>query len=110
VIEALVAQWRDEAALLRKRAATVQAEVMESCVADLESRWNEWQLEALTLEQAVTESGFSYSALQKKVASGELENVGDKHKPRVRRRDLPKKGGTSTDNEFADRVILSRVA
>lgn len=52
-------------------------------------------LEALTLEAAERESGYGYSALQKMVADGRLENVGVKGRPRVRRCDLPKKGGTS---------------
>ena len=48
-------------------------------------------LEELTLSDATEESGYSYSALQKMVASGELANLGDKGSPRVRRGDLPSK-------------------
>src|SRR6266571_7269591 len=51
----------------------------------------ERELEALTLEQAERESGYSYSALQKMVATGRLRNVGAPHRPRVQRGDLPKK-------------------
>ena len=50
-----------------------------------------WDNEPLTLTQAAEESRFSYSAIQKMVASGESENVGGKGNPRVRRGDLPKK-------------------
>jgi hypothetical protein len=65
--------------------------VLEACAAQLESAAREHALEALTLDEARNESGYSYSALQKMVASGELENVGNKGSPRVRRGDLPRK-------------------
>ena len=90
---ALTAQWRDEANTLLKRAATAQAEVLESCADELEAALCEHALEALTLNEASQESGYSYSALQKKVASGELPNMGSKNCPRVRRGDLPRKAG-----------------
>ena len=47
--------------------------------------------EALTLEKAAAESGFSYSALEKLIRRGELPNLGQKGRPRVRRGDLPRK-------------------
>ena len=87
----LAARWRAEAAVLRRRGAALQAEVLEQCAAELEADERERALEALTLEQAATESGYSYSALQKLVGSGALTNVGDKHRPRVRRGELPRK-------------------
>ena len=49
------------------------------------------EISTSTLEQAAVESGYSYSALQKMVADGELMNVGKKGAPRIRRGDLPKK-------------------
>ena len=89
----LVSQWRHDADTLRKRGAEVQAVALESCAAELEEAYREHALEALTLTEATQESGYSYSALQKKVASGELSNVGTKNGPRVRRGDLPRKAG-----------------
>ncbi len=65
---------------------------MESCAEDLEQTVREYELEALTLERAAVESGYSYSALQKQVAAGQLNNVGEPNKPRIRRGDLPRKG------------------
>jgi hypothetical protein len=89
----LASQWRDEADTLRRRGAEVQAVALESCADELEEAYREHALAALTLTEASQESGYSYSALQKKVASGELPNVGTKNGPRVRRGDLPRKAG-----------------
>ena len=58
---------------------------------EIEERARAHALEELTLRDAVEESGYSYSAIQKMVASGELSNLGDKGNPRVRRGDLPRK-------------------
>ena len=58
---------------------------------EIEEKAYAYALEQLTLRDAAVESGYSYSAVQKMVASGELENLGDKGSPRVRRCDLPKK-------------------
>jgi len=101
--------WRSEATLLRRRGAHQQADVLESCAADLEAWLREHDLEALTLEQAAIESGYSYSALQKKVAGGELANVGKKHAPRIRRADLPRKATRlQTANDIAEVALAAR--
>jgi hypothetical protein len=89
----LTARWRADAGILRHRGAAVQADVLESCAAELEDEGRLFSLEALTLEQAAEESRFSYSALQKMVSDGTIPNVGKKGAPRVRRGDLPKKPG-----------------
>lgn len=87
----LPAAWRHDAARFRGYGPSAQADVLEACAVQLEAAIREHDLEALTLEQAENESGYSYSALQKMLASGELENVGGKGKPRVQRKDLPRK-------------------
>ena len=87
----LAKRWREEAKMLRHRGQDALAKMAESYVQDLETALRESELEALSLQQAADESGYSYSAIQKKVAEGELENVGDKNRPRVRRGDLPRK-------------------
>ena len=58
---------------------------------EIEDRALAHALEELTLGDAAEVSGYSYSAIQKMVAGGELLNLGDKGNPRVRRGDLPKK-------------------
>ncbi len=66
---------------------------MESCAKELEEEDRLSALEAITLEQAEGESGYSYSALQKMVSRGRIPNAGTAHRPRIRRCDLPKKPG-----------------
>ena len=90
-LDGLAARWRAEADILRRRGAVAQAEALESCAIELEEYERERALEALTLEQAETESGYSYSALEKMIRRGELLNIGKRGSPRVRRGDLPKK-------------------
>jgi hypothetical protein len=111
-LAALSERWRADADVLRHRGADMQAGVLAQCAQELEAALREAALEALTLEQAAEESGYSYSALQKKVASGELENVGERHKPRVRRGDLPRKGRCHTPTGdcpgLAERVLAGR--
>ena len=102
-------RWRAEAEILRRRGAAVQAEVLESCAVDLEECERARELELLSLEQAAAESGFSYSAIQKMVAEGELTNVGRKGKPLVRRGDLPRKARRRPRSDLADVVIAGRI-
>lgn len=65
----------------------------------MEAYERERELEALTLEQAAQESGYSYSQLQKLLAGGTLPNVGAKNHPRVRRGALPRKPGTQQPDD-----------
>jgi hypothetical protein len=111
----LASRWLEDAAVLRRRGAEQHAAVLESCAADLDAWARERDLEALTLEQAERESGYSYSALQKMVAAGRLQNAGEPHRPRVRRGDLPKKvrsmaPAACAGPDLAHRVIASRAA
>jgi hypothetical protein len=84
----LAHEWREEAALLERRGMKREARMIQSLSADLEERLREWELEKLTLKQAAAELGLKYDTVQRKVASGELLNVGDKGAPRVRRCDI----------------------
>ena len=103
----LAERWRQEAALFRKRGQSQVAALMESMAADYEAVERERVLEELTLTEAVEESGYSYSALQKMLASGQLENLGEKHAPRVRRVDLPRKArGEREQRSIAERVTV----
>ncbi len=83
--------WREKATELRRFGAVGQACTLEHCANDLDEAWRDWQQEPLTLEEAVEESGYTYSSLQKKVASGKIPNIGEPGAPRVRRQDLPRK-------------------
>ena len=99
MIADLFAQWRDEAALLRRRGLNQAADLLESCAADLEGDVREYKLTALTLTEAAAESGLRYDTIQGKVASGEIPNAGRHGSPRVRRCDL-----------LSDEVLLARLA
>ena len=91
LVTRLTNRWRGEADVLHRRGADEQALAVESCLADLQDEARTLSLEELTLEQAAELSGFSYSAVQKMVSEGAIENVGKKGAPRVRRGDLPMK-------------------
>ena len=104
----LARRWREEAVVLRRRAASAQADLLESCAAELEIWARERDLESITLHQAAQESGFSYSALEKKVRHGSLTNVGKKGAPRIRRGDVPRKA-TIVRRAHATPEISSRV-
>lgn len=84
-------KWRTRARELEELGAIPQARTLEWCASDLEQAQLDWEMEELTLHQAEAESGYSYSALQKMRANGQLRNVGDRYSPRVHRRDLPRK-------------------
>ena len=85
----LLEQWRSKAKDLRRYGAAEAAATLETCALELEEEWRIWQTEPLTLEEASEECGYSYSALQKRVAAGEIPNAGDKGNPRVQRGHLP---------------------
>lgn len=103
----LAATWREKAAELSKYGAGGQATLLAECAAQLETAEREHGFETLTIEAASIESGFSYSSLQQKLASGELENVGKKGSPRVQRCALPRKAGSAQPRSIAD-VVLAR--
>ena len=107
----LVARWRAEADVLRRRGAEPLAVGLESCAVELEVWAKQHALEALTLAQAAAESGYSYSALQHLVADGKVKNAGTPHRPRIRRSDLPRRVQTAANApvvQLADRVLRAR--
>jgi hypothetical protein len=106
---ALVTKWRDRSAELEPY-ATGPAAAFRHAADELEATLREWELTELTLEDAAAESGFSYSALQKQVASGKLVNVGTKHRPRVRRADLPRKVRRSEEPDLAGEILRRRAS
>jgi hypothetical protein len=78
----LTARWRAEAARLRTYGAEPQAVTLEVCVRELEEALRSTSFEILTLGQASRESGYTYSALEKAIRTGQLPNAGEKGKPR----------------------------
>lgn len=107
----LAAEWRDEARRLRERhGAHGRALTMEACADDLEEWCQVHQTEPLTLEEAEAESGYAYSTLQQKVASGEIPNIGEPGRPRVCRKDLPRKAlGSNSDVEGGEPDLAAEI-
>ena len=111
-LRGLAEGWRSDAGVLRRRGATSQADVLESCADDHEQVLNTWHTEELTLRQASEESGFSYSRLQQM----KHLNVGSTGTPRIRRCDLPYKprrsGPQLADGQpdLAGEILASKLA
>ena len=86
----LPARWRGRADELRRYAPEV-ANAIDDVAVELEEAITEHELELLSLEQAVEESGLSYGHLQRLVAQRKIPNAGRRGSPRVQRKDLPRK-------------------
>lgn len=92
----LAASFRDEAAAAEPyNAGAAYAWRRAADAIELAVRGN--ADEALTLEQAAAESGYSAERLRKLIADGTLPQAGRKGAPRVRRGDLPKRAKASPD-------------
>lgn len=85
--------WRREAADLNSRGISAPSQLIAALADELEERANEWLDDELTLAEAAEISGYAYSTLEHQVRMGELPNAGEKGRPRLRRRDLPRKPG-----------------
>ena len=108
-LSALAERWRDDARLLRRHGAESQAEVVETHATELDEAVTEWWNEPLTLRQAEEESQLAYSTLQQYLAQGVLPNAGAKGKPRIRRRDLPRRGTRVSGPDIAQKILLRRL-
>lgn len=91
----LLARWREDCTVLRRRGATVHADVLEGAVADVEAALTLAGSEAVTLAEGARLSGYSADALGRLVRAGRIPNLGRPHAPRVRVADLPRKPHSS---------------
>lgn len=111
----IAGRWRDEAAILRRRGAIAQAEVLDDVARELTEGIREWREEELTLREAADESGYAYSTLQQYIAEGRLPNAGEEGAPRIRRRDLPHRGNRQSQEDgqddpgFAEGILMRRL-
>ena len=87
----LAMEFRNQARVFREHAQESVAIAYERCAQRLEELERSEAEQLLTLAAAAEESGYSYSTLQQKVAAGEIPNLGERGKPRVRRGDLPRR-------------------
>ena len=102
-LERIVADLRADA----ERFAVVHAQVDGATVyrrlADrLEAALLEYETEPLTLDAAAHEVGVSYTTMQRRVARGDVPNIGKRGTPRVRRCDLH---GVPTGPDLAARAL-----
>lgn len=81
-MDTLSQTWREEAATLRRRGATVQAEVLESCAADLETQASGPQLstgratgKALSADVVAEQLGVSRYRVYKLIRTGKLSGI-----------------------------------
>ncbi len=77
---------RAKASDLRRFGAEAQAAAVEACLAELETWFEGWLEEELTVAEAASEAGLSRSAAEKRLASGRWPNAGRRYRPRIRRR------------------------
>lgn len=91
--ETLIATWRTEADVLRRRGQVGAADLLEGCADELARVMGSEDAESITLAEAQAVSGYSVAHLRRLIAQGDLQNVAKKGAPRVRRGDLPRKPG-----------------
>jgi hypothetical protein len=89
-LAAVVAAWRERAALLAPYAPNV-ARALEDYSRELFEALSEQNDELLTLRQAEEESGYSADHLRRLIREEAIPNAGRKNAPRIRRGDLPRK-------------------
>lgn len=101
--------WRNRAAELRRWAAAESAAVaLEQAAAELEAVLRAADAEELTLEQAAQESGYTPDHLRHLVAEGAVPNAGRRGRPRIRRRDLPRRSHAAVSAEPYDAAADAR--
>lgn len=113
-IRDLCERWREEAGLLRRRLDARGADLLDQVAAELEQVADDRADEALTLTQAAELGGYSTRRLRELIQAGELDNVGRKGAPRIRRADVPsrkKKRRTATmyDPHADARAVAGRI-
>ena len=90
-IEPLVATWRDEAQLYRRRGREDLALFLESLIEEVVCLFEHYDDASMTLAQASAEGGYSPSHLGRLVRDGDVPNAGRPNAPRIARRHLPSK-------------------
>src|SRR5688572_27208713 len=82
-------RWRADEERFRNYGQQAAADLLGRCRSELAAWWRERELDLLTLGEAAEYSGYSRGTLGNKIHKGEIRNAGSKHRPRVRRCDLP---------------------
>ncbi len=93
-VASLADHWRAEAEAARRIGADGQAKTLEVCAADLEEALRLQGDDALDLRVASRESGYTAEHLGRLIRKGRILNAGTSTRPRILRRDLPRKPPT----------------
>ena len=107
-LRALTATWRKEALTFRRYGEERLAVTCEIHADEVEAAAAAMRIEAVSLEEAGEIGGYSYSHLQCLVARGEIENIGHKGSPRIRRCDIPMKPGRGKGRTRSKANVLDR--
>jgi hypothetical protein len=112
---ALIVQWRERAQVLHAEGCSAVAAARERCANELEALLHTIDTEALSIDQAANESGYSAEHLRRILRKTPALNAGRAGKPLILRRNVPRKAkslvGTSglMYDPVADaRSLLSR--
>lgn len=97
--DVLTRLWREQAAILRSRAAEVQATILEQCADELEAAQRAHAQSRVGLDEAVEITGFTRGHIRRLAKKGKLRNVGTEEMPEFLRGDLPRKPGYVVENE-----------
>jgi hypothetical protein len=88
---ALIVQWRELAEILKAEGCSDVAAARERCASELETCLHKLDSEALSVEQAASETGYNRGSLRRMLRDKPDLNAGRKGKPLILRRDLPRK-------------------
>lgn len=103
-LQDLVGYWRAHATEIEPYAPHA-AGAFQRAADQLERALNHAAIEALTLEQAAEESGYSADHLGRLLREAKIPNAGRAHAPRILRRDLPRKTGGLTPSRAALHLV-----
>jgi hypothetical protein len=93
ILAALLLHWRSRASDL-ERFAPAAAQAFRDAADELDKALQSAE-ETVSLKEAAMLGGYSVDSLQRMVASGRIENLGRKGKPRIQRLKVPLKPGYS---------------
>lgn len=93
-LAALLARWREDAAVLRRRGADARADLLEQLAAEAEKAVEGWWEAELSVKEAARFSGYSRERIRELVRAGKIPDRSPTGAPgapiRVRRCDLPR--------------------
>lgn len=97
----LPAEWLRLAEKQDKLGVRQVACTLRHCAEELEAALDEQDGALLNLQEAAEESGYSADHLGRLVSEGKLPNAGERHAPRIRRADLPRKPGHRVERKHS---------